>query len=122
MDATALLVMVIVISVPVFLIWHYTRAASILERWAAQNGYRIIEREIRPIRRGPYFFTTGRSQAVYRVTVEDREGGIRRGYVRCGGWFLGMFSDHADVRWDPEPPDRPGFPVVFPNERGEQDS
>jgi hypothetical protein len=34
------------------------------------------------------------------VTVKDHRGRVRRAWVRCGGWFLGMMSDHMDVEWD----------------------
>ncbi|HZS94004.1 MAG TPA: hypothetical protein VFA78_04345 [Chloroflexota bacterium] len=95
---------------------HRKRARSILDRWARRNGYRIIDREVRLLRRGPFFLTTGQNQEVYRVTVEDGNRRVRRGYVRCGGFLFGLLSDRADVRWDPEPPQRPGFPVVFPSE------
>jgi hypothetical protein len=96
------------------LIFHYRRSGSILDKWAAENGYQILESELRPLRRGPFFFTTAKGQEVYRVTVQDAGGAIRRGYVRCGSFFFGMLSDRAEVRWDNEAPDRPGFPVVMP--------
>ena len=54
------------------------------------------------------------------VTVQDREGRVRSGYVRCGGFLFGLLSDRADVRWDPDPPDRPGFPVIFPDQTNER--
>jgi hypothetical protein len=96
------------------LIFHYQRSGSILHKWAAANGYRILSSERRHLRRGPFFFTTARGQEVYRVMVEDSAGTIRRGYVRCGSYFLGMFSDKAETRWDKEPTYQPGFPVVMP--------
>jgi hypothetical protein len=108
-----LVVLVVLLGIGV-LIFHYRRAGSILDNWAAENGYRILESELRWSGRGPFFFTTARGQEVYRVTVEDQGGTIRRGYVRCGSYFFGMLSDKAEVRWDNEAPDRPGFPVVMP--------
>ena len=48
---------------------------------------------------GPFFLTTSEGQMVYYVTVEDRDGRVRRARVHCGGWFLGMMSDHVDVEW-----------------------
>ena len=96
------------------LIFHYQRSGSVLNKWAAANGYRILSSERRHLRRGPFFFTTARDQEVYRLTVEDSAGRIRQGYVRCGSYFLGMFSDKAEVRWDKEPTYQPGFPVVMP--------
>jgi hypothetical protein len=80
--------------------WSFQRSSSILENWAASNGYRIVQKEYRNVARGPFFWTTARGQTVYRVVVEDRNGNTRTGWVRCGSWWLGLFSDDMDVRWD----------------------
>jgi len=45
---------------------------------------------------------TGNRQDVYRVTVRTADGGIRSGYVRCGGFWMGMLSDKVTVEWDSE--------------------
>ena len=84
------------------LAWHFSRSRSLLEPWAAENGYRIVESSYRNLVRGPFFWTTSKGQTVYRVTVEDESGRRRSGWVRCGGWFLGLLSDRVDVRWDDE--------------------
>ena len=52
------------------------------------------------IGRGPFSWTTSRSQTVYRVFIEDRFGRIRSGWVRCGSWFFGLSSEQIEVRWD----------------------
>ena len=101
-------------------VFHYTRSGILLDLWAAENGYRILERELRRFRRGPFFFTTSKGQEVYRVVVEDCQGAVRGGYVRCGSWVLGMLSSHVEVRWDPELIHQPGFPVVFPPDRTDE--
>ena len=83
------------------LVFVSRRSRAALEKWAVQNDIWIIEMEYRIIRRGPFFWTTSNHQTVYRVTVEDRNGNRRRGWVRCGVWFLGvLFSDSVEVRWD----------------------
>ena len=114
-----LFALLVVVLAAASVIFHYTRAGILLDRWAAENGYRILHRELRRLRRGPFFFTTSTGQEVYRVTVEDLQGGVRSGYVRCGSWVLGMLSSNMEVRWDEPPIHRPGFPVVFPPDRGE---
>lgn len=81
-------------------IWRMSRAQSVLEQWASQNGYEIVESERRILRRGSFWWRTGKGQKVYRVRIVDRTGRQRSGYVRCGGMFLGMMSDAADVEWD----------------------
>jgi hypothetical protein len=84
------------------LTWHFHRSRSLLERWAERNGYRILAAEYRQVVRGPFFWTSSKGQTVYRVTVQVT-GGVRTGWVRCGGWWLGLLSDHAEVRWDETP-------------------
>jgi hypothetical protein len=34
------------------------------------------------------------------VSLKDLDGHVRTGFVRCGGYWLGMLSDDVDVRWD----------------------
>jgi hypothetical protein len=80
--------------------WHYSRSSSLLEGWAAKNGYRLISQEYRSVFKGPFFWTSSEEQTVYYVTVEDRNGQRRSGWVRCGGWFWGLLSDNVEVRWD----------------------
>ena len=96
--------------------WRHYRGQTILRRWASANAYRLHEHEVRWLVRGPFFWTTSRGQLVYRVTVEDFDGRLRRGWVRCGSWLGGLFSNHVDVRWD-NADERPGFPVVIPDSR-----
>jgi hypothetical protein len=98
---------VLLIVISVFLVffvlamtWHFRRSASMIGRWAAENGYRLLGREYRWFRRGPFWWRTTDKMAVYHVTVEDREGRVRRAWVRCGGWFLGLFSDQVTVEWE----------------------
>lgn len=89
-----LLLMVIII------VWRALRSHGLLARWAEENGYQVLHQEHRLLRRGPYFFRATDDQTVYYVVVTDRYGRERRGYVRLGGWFLGLFSDQVDVRWE----------------------
>jgi hypothetical protein len=82
------------------IVWHYSRARSLLEHWADERGFNILDSQYRYLRRGPFFWTTSKGQAVYFVRVRDRLGDLRTGYVRCGSWFLGLLSDKVEVRWE----------------------
>ncbi len=82
------------------LVWHFHRSQTLLERWARESGLRVVSREYRWFFKGPFFWTSSRGQTVYYVTVEDDAGRRRTGWVRCGGWFLGLLSDHVDVAWE----------------------
>jgi hypothetical protein len=75
------------------------RAQTLLKGWAQENGYEILEAEHRIFRKGPYIWSM-RGQAIYRVWVRDRAGVERRGWVRCGTWWAGVFADKVESRWD----------------------
>jgi hypothetical protein len=80
--------------------WHYSRCSSLLEGWARRHGYQMVRQEYCHFFKGPFFWTSTKSQVVYFVTVLDREGRQRTGWVRLGGYFLGLFSDNVEVRWE----------------------
>ena len=82
--------------------WHLSLWRSVLERWAEDNGFEILERKNRFFFRGPFSWTTARGQMVYRVRVRDSHGNERTGWVKCGGWFWGLMSDNPEVWWDNE--------------------
>jgi hypothetical protein len=77
------------------------RAGAILQRWAERNGLQLLDSEMRWFRRGPFFWS-GRGQVVYYVSVMDSRGQMHRGWVRCGSFWLGLWRDQAEVRWDTE--------------------
>ena len=88
-----------VIFVVGMMFWRYSRAEDILTCWAEDNGYEIVLSERRSFWRGPFFWSS-KGQEVYYVTVRMPDDQLRRGWVRCGGWFLGLLSDQAEVEWD----------------------
>ena len=63
-------------------------------------AYRIVRQEYRTFFRGPFFWSSSKGQTVYYVVVEDSAGARQSGYVRCGGWWLGLLSVRVEVRWD----------------------
>jgi hypothetical protein len=81
-------------------VWHFSRARTILERWAARDGYVLVSAERCWFWRGPFWLRSDKEQVVFRVVVRDRENRTLSGYVRCGGWILGMLSDDVAVEWD----------------------
>ena len=97
-QGAAMLALVGVVVV-LLVVWSHGRAQALLRGWAERNGYRLLHQECRYFFKGPFFWTSGRNQVVYRVTVEDAAG-RRSGFVRVGGWFFGLLSDQVEVRWD----------------------
>ena len=92
-------VVVIAMFTVAMMVFHYSRAKSILQRWADKNGYEILSSEYR-LMGGRFWWRRTENQEVYYVTIRTSEGQVRRGWVRCGGWFFGILSDQADVEWD----------------------
>jgi hypothetical protein len=84
--------------------WFFRRSGSILESWANQNGFEMLEKHARypPFFAGPFkFWTTSRNQVVYRFKVRDAAGNDQSGWARCGSFWGGVFfSDKIEIRWD----------------------
>jgi hypothetical protein len=80
--------------------WHTSRSRQLLEAWAARERFRIVEQRYRTLRKGPFFWTSSRGQAVYQVVVRDPAGIERRGWVRLGGFWRGLHSDQVEVAWE----------------------
>ncbi len=103
MNGSVMIVFVVIAVIALVIlsfVWRFNRANTLLQRWAEENGFQILHQEHRLVRRGPYLFRATDDQMVYYVAVMDRQGRERRGYVRLGGWFAGMFSSQVDVRWE----------------------
>jgi len=100
--ATGLVILLIMLLVVAAwsLLWYYDRSRQVLDRWAQRNGCRILRAERRQLFRGPFFWRSSKGQVVFRVIVRHRDGSLREGYVRVGGWLWGLFSDEAMVEWD----------------------
>jgi hypothetical protein len=96
----AILMFVVVVIAIALMTWFFRKSRSMLDNWAAENDYTIVSSQRRFFRRGPYLWSTG-NQDVYRVTIMTADGSTRSGYVRCGGYWLGVFlSDKVTVEWD----------------------
>ena len=113
----AVLVVLVAGLVVANVLWTFRRAASMLVEALAADGHRLVSREYRWLARGPFFWTTSKSQIVYRFAAADADGVVRSGWARCGSYFFGLLSRRVDIRWDGEQADarRRGFPVVTRN-------
>ncbi len=80
--------------------FEHKRSVKLIQQWADANGYRIIALEQRWLRRGPYFWRSGKYHTVFYVDVINPQGLAQAVWIRCGGWFSGLFSDQIDVRFD----------------------
>lgn len=105
-DTVAILaVVLILVFTAAFIAWYFRQSDAHLERWAQENGYQIVGKERRYLRRGPFLLGTTRSQAVFYVEVIDTAGRQHRGWVRVGAWWWGVLKYKATVQWDLKPDD-----------------
>ena len=99
-DTVGILAFFVVLGIAAVVLYlHITRSQKLLKRWADDNGFESLHVEHRMFRKGPFFWS-GRGQTVYRVEVRDEQGVERKGWVRCGSWWAGVFSDKVEVKWD----------------------
>ena len=77
---------------------HHRRARAVVEEWAQECGFTLLEADYACPFSVPFRWMYFRNEAVYRVTVADQRGRRRRGFVRCGTWW----RDETEVRWDDE--------------------
>jgi hypothetical protein len=80
--------------------WGKARSRMLLATWAKDNHYQLLGSEFRYWRTGPFFWKTGRGQTVMYFSVRDAENQIRSGWIRCGSWLAGIWSDQVAIRWD----------------------
>ena len=98
--APAVLIIGVIVALAVMMIvCRNQRATGMVQQWAREEGVELLDYERRRLFRGPFFFRTSEHQEVYHVTVRDRAGRTRHAYVRCGGWFAGLWSDRVDAEW-----------------------
>ena len=69
-----------------------------LERWAEQENLAVLSAEERSYSQGPFF--TGNMGYVYRITVTDRTGNNRSGWIRFRPLTWGTGPNAISVRWD----------------------
>jgi hypothetical protein len=82
------------------LMYSVERSSQIPNDWARQNGIRLLKAQYCWFWRGPFWLTSSKHQVVYRIQAEAGDGRICSGYVLCGSWMWGLWSNQAQVRWD----------------------
>jgi hypothetical protein len=103
-DFPAMAAGILAILLIVFVYWWFDRRSKIiLQKWAYENGFQIMEKKKRYLFfAGPFnWWTNSRNQIIYYLKVRDRNGRERSGWARCGSYFGGVFfSDKIEVKWD----------------------
>ena len=80
-------------------VWTIRKSKRMVEEWARRQGLQIVSSEFRWWRRGPFFWKSSRNQTVLYVTVRMPDGSPRSAFIRCGNWWVGLFTDQLEVKW-----------------------
>ncbi len=77
------------------------RRRRALYRWAANNGYKLIAYD-RPLltEESPFPFTVSKAQQVFHVSVLQKDGRNKSGWLLLGSGWFGSGAEEADVKWD----------------------
>jgi hypothetical protein len=74
---------------------------SLVEQWAADNGYELLRSEYRMQSQGPFSGpAAAKKQPVFYVQVRDPSGKTRSGWIRFRSRLFGLLSDKTDVKWE----------------------
>jgi hypothetical protein len=126
----AIVVLLIPTSLTAYLIWLYKRSEAILQRWAEDNDFELLEKSLGPkisylawlhrrnLRRADEKSFKARYESlgcpedkylwphwwevIYEVTVRDKAGNVGTGWVVCRIWRFGVF-ERVRVYWDEAP-------------------
>ncbi len=71
-----------------------------LENWATQNKYKLIEKQNANFADGPLGWRGAKTYVKYRVKVEDANGKTKTGVVYLGSENIGVLSNEVKVEWD----------------------
>ena len=72
-----------------------------LYRWACSQNLNLLSAQQPLLTEASAFpISLSKSQHVFRVHVETKDGNRRSGWVRLGDAWLGLGSTNADVKWD----------------------
>jgi len=100
--AELLVLGVVVVPIALLLSWgvvRLRRGQSEIRAAIERDGFEIVRMEHRVFRQGPMFWTTTRSQSVYRVVARDASGRERTAWARWGRTWL-FARDALELQWD----------------------
>jgi len=98
-EVLAIVILPILALVIVSALVRLRRANAAVRAALERDGYRVLRMHRRILRQGPLFWTTTRSQIVYRVLVRDAAGRQRELWARWGRTWLPK-PDRLELRWD----------------------
>ncbi|MCC7449359.1 MAG: hypothetical protein IT324_18215 [Anaerolineae bacterium] len=75
--------------------WSFARGNDLLNQWASRHGFTIVHREYKVFDSDALFQSCSGDQNLYRVTIVDRRGMTKIGWVRCA-----LLGGNIEVKWE----------------------
>ena len=75
--------------------WVFSTANKSINVWIRKNDFKIITKQFRMFRTGPYILTGNRP--VYKIVVQDSKGIEKTFWIRCNSLF-GFNPEYFEVR------------------------
>jgi hypothetical protein len=97
MNDFVLVVALVVLLFPAVYFMYRNRPAKLLKSWLEMENFKLLKSERQRSDIGPFIGDARRTVAIYQVTVKDRSGAIREGWVRFG---IDDGFHNIDVRWN----------------------
>jgi hypothetical protein len=93
--------LVLVIAATFWTSWRRVgRAKEVLAACLEKDGYSLVSADPRALLQGPFTWTSGGAQVVYRIEVMRSGGESRSGWAKVGSWLVGLLVNQVDIRWD----------------------
>jgi hypothetical protein len=68
------------------------------QEWQQKTGYKIVGKRLRFFYFTGPFLASSSVQAVYRLTLCDHDGELRKAWACCGTWFGGVLSNPVTIQ------------------------
>lgn len=97
----------VVVALWMMVVYQNNKARRMLEQWAAENGYQLMDMTRCGWNTGPFEAVSKRSPPVYRIALENERGRVREAWAVCGegGFRLDKLNPNPNlvvVVWDEE--------------------
>lgn len=80
---------------------HVFWAKQRIYQWALRNNLKINKCKWCLINIGPFsYFGTSGGQSIFKIEAMNKEGEVKMGYARVGGFFFGLLRKRVEVKWD----------------------
>jgi hypothetical protein len=72
---------------------------KILQDWAKENEYDLINLQLPILKFSPFFLNSSRRQRIFLVRIKTSNGNQREAWIRLGDFFSGLRIPSVKIEW-----------------------